>query len=82
LRKIISAYLAIAPDEAPFAYIKYGEPFISDDQNRGALSFNLSHSIGMTLCAVAWWRRVGIDIEFMRDDFAALGVAERYPVYK
>jgi 4'-phosphopantetheinyl transferase len=82
LRKIISAYLAIAPDEARFVYSKYGKPFISDDQNRGALSFNLSHSIGMALYAVAWWRRVGIDIEFMRDDFAARRVAERYPVYK
>jgi phosphopantetheinyl transferase len=46
------------------------------------LSFNLSYSIGMALYAVAGWRRVGIDIEYMRDDYAALGIAERYPVYK
>ena len=58
LRKIISAYLALAPDEVRFAYNKYGKPSISDDQNRGALSFNLSHSNSMALYAVARGRRV------------------------
>src|SRR5215475_11314406 len=74
LRKIISAYLALAPDEVRFVYSKYGKPFISEDQNCGALSFNLSHSSGMALYAVAVGRRVGIDIEYVRDDFAALEV--------
>jgi len=78
LREIVSAYLALAPDEARFVYNKYGKPFISDDQNRGALSFNLSHSNGMALYAVARGRRVGVDIEYVREDFATLEVAERF----
>jgi 4'-phosphopantetheinyl transferase len=78
LRKIISAYLALAPDEVRFVYNEYGKPFISDDQNRGALRFNLSHSNGMALYAVARGRRVGIDIEHMREDFATPEVAERF----
>jgi 4'-phosphopantetheinyl transferase len=78
LRKIISAYLALAPDEVQFVYNEYGKPFISADQNRGALSFNLSHSNGMALYAVARGRRVGIDIEHMREDFATLEIAERF----
>ena len=78
LRKIISAYLALAPGELRFVYNEYGKPFTSDDQNRDALSFNLSHSSGMALYAVAVGRRVSIDIEYMRDDFAALEIAERY----
>jgi 4'-phosphopantetheinyl transferase len=78
LRKIISAYLALAPDEVQFVYNKYGKPFISDDQNRRALSFNLSHSNGMALYAVAWGRRVGVDIEYMCEDFATLEVADRF----
>jgi 4'-phosphopantetheinyl transferase len=78
LRKIISAYLALTPDEVRFVYNKYGKPFISDDQNRGALNFNLSHSNGMALYAVARGRRVGVDIEYMREDFATLEVAERF----
>jgi 4'-phosphopantetheinyl transferase len=78
LRKIISAYLALAPDKAQFVYNEYGKPFISDDQNRGALSFNLSHSNGMALYAVTRRRRIGVDIEYMRGDFATLEIAERF----
>jgi 4'-phosphopantetheinyl transferase len=78
LRKIISRYLALAPDEAQFTYNEYGKPFISTDQSRGALSFNLSHSNGMALFAAMRGRRVGIDVEYMRDDFATLEVAERF----
>jgi 4'-phosphopantetheinyl transferase len=78
LRKIISAYLALAPDEVRFDYNKYGKPSISEDQNRGALSFNLSHSNGMAMCAVARGRRIGVDVEYMREDFATLEIAERF----
>jgi 4'-phosphopantetheinyl transferase len=78
LRKIISAYLALAPGEVRFDYNKYGKPSISDDQNRGALSFNLSHSNSMALYAVARGRRVGVDVEYMREDFATLEIAERF----
>ncbi len=78
LRKIISAYLALAPAEAQFTYNEYGKPFISGNQNRGALSFNLSHSNGMALYAVARGRRIGIDVEHMREDFATLEVARRF----
>jgi 4'-phosphopantetheinyl transferase len=77
-RKIISAYLALAPDEVRFVYNEYGKPFISDGQNHCALSFNLSHSNGMALYALVRGRRVGIDIEYMREDFATLEVAERF----
>ena len=78
LRKIISAYLALAPDEVRFEYNQYGKPFISSDQNRNALSFNVSHSGGMALYAVARGRRIGVDIEYMREDFATMDVAERF----
>lgn len=78
LRKILSQYLALAPDELRFVYNKYGKPFISDDQNLDALNFNLSHSDDMALYAVAHGRLVGVDIEHMREDFATLEIAERF----
>lgn len=78
LRKIISSYLPHAPDETQFTYNEYGKPFISADQNHGALSFNLSHSNGIALYAVTRGRHVGIDIEYMREDFATLEVAEGF----
>jgi FAD/FMN-containing dehydrogenase len=75
LRKIISAYLSLTPAEARFAYNKYGNPFISDDQNCGALSFNLSHSSGVVLYAAARGRRVGIDVESMPLDGFTVSLA-------
>jgi 4'-phosphopantetheinyl transferase len=78
LRKVISAYLELAPAEVRFVYNKYGKPFISDDQNLGALGFNLSHSNGLALYAFTRWRRIGVDVEYMREDVATLEVAERF----
>jgi 4'-phosphopantetheinyl transferase len=42
------------------------------------LSFNLSHSNGIALCAFVRRRRIGIDVEYMREDFATIEVAEKF----
>jgi 4'-phosphopantetheinyl transferase len=78
LRKIISSYIALPPDQLRFTYNEYGKPAISNDQNDRALNFNLSHSAGLILYAVAMRRDLGIDIEYIRDDFATLEIAERF----
>jgi 4'-phosphopantetheinyl transferase len=43
-----------------------------------ALSFNVSHSCGLALYAVARGREVGIDLERIRADFAGEQIAERF----
>ena len=78
LRKIISAYLALPPGQLRFTYNEYGKPAVSDDQNVCALNFNLSHSAGLILYAVTRGRTVGIDIEYIREDFATLEIAEHF----
>ena len=78
LRKIISAYLALSPDELQFTYNEYGKPAVSDNQNTRALNFNLSHSAELVLYAVTRERVVGIDIEYIREDFATLEIAEQF----
>jgi 4'-phosphopantetheinyl transferase len=78
LRKILSAYLHIAPREVRFIYNEYGKPSLSADQNHCALSFNLSHSNSLALYAVTCGRHVGIDIEYIREDFATLEIAEHF----
>jgi 4'-phosphopantetheinyl transferase len=78
LRKIIYADLSLAPAVIQFVYNQYGKPFISAAQNHGVLTFNLSHSNGIALYAVARRRRVGIDGEHLREDFATLEVAEQF----
>src|SRR5215470_19934473 len=78
LRKIISAYLALSPAELQFTYNEYGKPAVSDDQNDRALNFNLSHSAELILYAFTRGRGVGIDIEYIREDFATLEIAEQF----
>jgi 4'-phosphopantetheinyl transferase len=78
LRKIISAYLALPADQLRFTYNEYGKPAVSDDQNDCALNFNLSHSAELILYAVTRERVVGIDIEYIREDFATLEIAEHF----
>jgi 4'-phosphopantetheinyl transferase len=76
LRHILSRYLAIAPARIRFTYSPYGKPGLAGEMNQ--LSFNLSHSNEVALYAVALGCEVGLDIEFIREDFAAVEIAERF----
>ncbi len=60
LRHILSRYVGQTPDEITFSYGPYGKPSCA---NLPELSFNLSHSGDIALCAVIRHRRVGIDVE-------------------
>jgi len=78
LRNILSTYLHVPPNELQFIYNQYGKPALSDTQNRCALNFNLSHSNELALYVVACVRSVGVDIEYIRADFATLEIAEHF----
>jgi len=78
LRKIISIYLGVSPGDLEFSYNQYGKPQISAEQNSRNLNFNLSHSHEMALYALTIGRDVGIDIEYIREDFATLEIAEHF----
>jgi len=78
LRKIIALYLPVSAGAVEFIYNKYGKPAISDDQNGRNLNFNLSHSHELALYGFASARRLGIDIEYIREDFATLEIAEHF----
>lgn len=78
LRDILSRYLGCPPDLIRFSYNQYGKPELSDITRSNLLSFNVTHSHGIALFAVAKSRLVGIDIEFMREEFATADIAERF----
>lgn len=61
LRTILSAYLDLKPEEVPLATGEYGKPVIATTANN--ICFNLSHSGGLLVVAVAVGLEVGIDIE-------------------
>ena len=78
LRRILSHYLDISPALIHFSYNRYGKPALAVGANDNQLRFNVSHANDVALYAVTRGREVGLDIEFIRDDFASLEIAERF----
>ena len=66
LRIILSWYLKRKPSELCFCYNKYGKPALADMSGDLALNFNVSHSGRLALCAITAERKVGVDIESIR----------------
>lgn len=78
LRDILGRYLGMRPEHVRFAYSSLGKPSLSDDMDADWLHFNVSHSRGIALCAVARDREVGVDIEHIRDDIERADIAARF----
>ncbi len=78
LRTILGRYLGIEPDRLQFRYSSHGKPALSAEQGSNAIRFNVSHSGGMALYAVTRERKVGVDLERIRPDFANEEIAERF----
>lgn len=64
LRVLLSRYLAVAPGDLAFRAGPHGKPALAEPEP--SLHFNLSHSHGLALLAVARDRELGIDIEYVR----------------
>jgi 4'-phosphopantetheinyl transferase len=77
LRIILGRYLDLAPASLAFAQTEYGKPFLINHEAAG-VHFNLSHSKDLALVSVTREREVGVDIEFMRSNFATIDVAEHF----
>ncbi|MBC6476862.1 MAG: 4'-phosphopantetheinyl transferase superfamily protein [Hormoscilla sp. GM7CHS1pb] len=72
LRNILANYLSIAPIHIKFSYSPRGKPALAEDieannTTLGKLLFNLSHSHGLALYAIALDREIGIDLEYIRE---------------
>jgi 4'-phosphopantetheinyl transferase len=75
LRMLLGRYTGTAPARIRFSYNAHGKPSLDDS---GSLKFNLSHSHRLALYAVAFGPEVGIDLEWVRPEFAGLDVAARF----
>jgi 4'-phosphopantetheinyl transferase len=78
LRVILSRYLDTTPSQLRFRYGLYGKPSLVTTPGQDTVNFNSSRSRGLTLYAIARNREVGIDLEYMRTDFACEQVAEQF----
>ena len=78
LRHILARYLDASASELNFAYGEHGKPFLINQKGDRQLEFNLSHSKGLALYAVALNQAVGIDIELFDRDVDGMGLAQRF----
>ncbi len=77
LRALLARYLGGLPDQFRFSLGPHGKPALAAPAGTH-LRFNLSHSAGLALYAVARGREVGVDVEALRPDFATDEIAERF----
>jgi len=73
LRRVLAGYLAAEPAAIELESGEHGKPRLA---RAGGLEFNLSHSEGLALVAVAE-RPVGIDVELIRPERNLRAIAER-----
>lgn len=78
VRSILAAYAGCDPAELDLQRQEGGKPCLAGMPGPGALSFNLSHSGELALCAVARERAVGIDVERVRTVTAMDQIVDRY----
>ena len=78
LRMILGHYLGKKPYELRFEYTAHGKPVLATNDGCDTLSFNLSHSGEIVLYAVTRSRKIGIDVERIRDNFDLEQIAHRF----
>lgn len=76
LRRVLGGCLGLPAHAVPITYTEAGKPVLADP-GCPALFFNLTHTTGLALIAVAA-RRVGIDVERVRAIPDADGLVERF----
>lgn len=67
VRHILGSCLGRDPAGLEFATGPHGKPALVLAESEPALTFNLSHSADLVLCAVAVGRAVGVDVELMKE---------------
>jgi 4'-phosphopantetheinyl transferase len=77
LRAILGRYLGLPSEQVEFTYGPHGKPALAGEQARCRVSFSLAHSRDWMLVAITSGQAVGVDLEFVRPVFDAMGLAER-----
>lgn len=77
LRDLLGRYLGTEPGEVRFAYSAFGKPALSPEFG-SRFKFNLSHSAGCALIAVAAGAEIGVDVERVRSLPDQVEIARRF----
>jgi 4'-phosphopantetheinyl transferase len=75
LRSLIASYLGMTPQGLAFRYSEHGKPLLNGPFD---LRFNVSHTDGLALMALAKGREIGVDVEKITTQPDARKLAERF----
>lgn len=78
MREILGRYAGFAAKDLRFSYGSKGKPELAGGPKESGIKFNLSHSSELALLAVTQGLTVGVDIEWLKPDFATDDIAERF----
>jgi len=78
LRSILSSYVNSPARELQFASGPYGKPKLAPIHDKKKIAFSLSHSHEVALIAITQGREIGVDVEWVREDFVFDEVAHRF----
>jgi 4'-phosphopantetheinyl transferase len=79
VRTVLSQYAEVQPREWRFAVGEYGKPSIAAKHvSARGIEFNVSHTDGLVVMGVACGRAIGVDVENVKTQRAALEIADRF----
>jgi 4'-phosphopantetheinyl transferase len=78
LRSILSLYLHTDPKDLQLISGPNGKPNLDPIHHTTIVQFNISHSNAVALFAVAREREVGVDVEYVQENFAFAEIAPRF----
>jgi 4'-phosphopantetheinyl transferase len=78
IRVLLARYIGLEPAALRFCRGASNKPALVDQLNENALTFNLSHTASVAVCAMGRHRNLGIDVEKIREEFGGEDVANRY----
>lgn len=78
VRTTLSRYADVPPAQWQFEVNRYGRPAIIGPEIDAPLRFNLSHTKGLVVCALALDREIGVDVENTQRPDADLKIARRF----
>jgi 4'-phosphopantetheinyl transferase len=78
LRIVLGDYLGLDPQRLFFRYGAWGKPSLGGECDKDSVRFNLSHSGSVAFLGITRGAEIGVDLEFIREDFATMEIAQDF----
>ncbi len=77
VRDVLSQYVGMQPSALVFTQNEFGKPSLTSSADR-PITFSLSHTRGLSVCAVALERPIGVDVESLQRTSCHPDIARRF----